>query len=141
MKLLTLITFSLLVLSCSRKNVCSQYGESKKLTFDNYGNIICGSATEISNGLVRLKDYQLNYVFILDSSHTYVSAYDSVGNIIWKPEPEFKNQVGERIKGNIDNIGFRRSRKTNPSKVLWVRSGRRGGFFDLRTGKFQQMQV
>jgi len=141
MKLAPCIILLLLVAACSRKNICLYYGESKKLTYDNQGNIICGRTTEIPNGYVTLKDYQLNYVFVLDTSHFYVSAYDSTGNIVWKAEPEFENVIGQRIKGRIDNIYFRRSWKTNPYKVLWVRNGRRGGFFDLKTGKFRIIQI
>jgi hypothetical protein len=141
MKFASFIILSLLTTACSRKSVCSEYGEAKKLTYDNKGNIICGRGVEIPIGYVKLKDNLLNYVFILDSSHTYISAYDSIGNLVWKAEPEFENVVGERINGHIDNIYFRRSWQTNPYKVLWVRSGRRGGFFDLKTGKFRLMQI
>ena len=129
------------MISCSRKAACNQYGESKKLTFDGQGNIICGRSAELLKGTVRLKDYNLNYTFILDSSHAYVSAYDSIGNLVWKAEPEFENAVGERIKIPVSDIYFKRNRITNPSKVLWVKTGRRAGFFDLRTGKFTLMQI
>ena len=131
--------FSLtLALSCSQRTTFVP----NLLIYDTQGNITSGRFTNsLPPTSVTLKDNSLNCTYVLDSSHIYVSAYDSVGKLLWNINPYIGNLTShDRATSTITNIYFGKSTdilRTTPYKVLWVSYGRAGGYLDLRTGKFR----
>jgi len=138
MKLLILLLTLTFALSCSQRTTFV----SKPLIYDAHGNIISGRFTDpLPQTTVTFKDNSLNCTYVLDSSHIYVSAYDSVGKLLWKIDPYIGNLNSyDRATRTISNIYFGESTdilRTTPYKVLWVRYGRAGGYLDLKTGRFR----
>ena len=125
-------------MSCSQRTAFVQ----KSLIYDEQGNIISGRFTNpLPLTSVTLKDNSLNCTYVLDSSHIYVSAFDSVGKLLWKIDPYIDNLNSyDRCTRTITNIYFGESTdilRATPYKVLWVSYGRARGYLDLLTGKFR----
>ena len=118
--------------------------QTTTIIYDSHGNIKSGSFIKtVPPQVVTLKDTILNYTFVLDSSHNYVTAHDSIGNIVWKTDPYKDNRIEEyRTKrpiivdflfGPKDNVD-----STERNKVLWVMySNTQFGFLNLKTGKYE----
>jgi hypothetical protein len=142
MKLAILAILAIMLFtSCSRKTLSSRSKQTTQLIYDTNGNIISGRLDSLPRTSVRLKDKLLNYTFILDSSHIYVSAYDSIGNLVWKLDPYLGNITSyDRASRTITNIYFKDITyrgSTKPDKALLVRYGNRvSGYLDLKTGEF-----
>src|ERR1700734_907455 len=61
---------------------------------DGNGNVIAGSFIKtLPPNVVTLRDSTLNYTFVLDSSHIYITSYDSGGNVLWKTDPYSDNRI------------------------------------------------
>ncbi len=91
---------------------------------------------------IHLKDSILNNTYVLDSTHIFITAYDSSGKILWKTDPFVDNKIEDtRIARPIITwFYFRNWRHNNQSerkKVIWIRyNHRQAGYLDLITGKF-----
>ena len=93
--------------------------------------------------IVTLKDSGLNYIFILDSSHIYVTAQDSNGNIIWKTDPFIDNgfEDARTRRPIIVRMYFGKSHEGDPMKrhkVLWIYYHNEAGYLELATGKYRE---
>jgi len=118
--------------------------QTTTIVYDGQGNIKSGSFIKtVPPKPVTLKDSTLNYTFVLDSTHINVTAYDSIGNILWKTDPYKDNKIEEyRTKRPIIvDILFGKSDHVDVSKkytVLWIRySNTQFGYLDLKTGKYR----
>lgn len=112
------------------------------LVYDKMGNILSGRFYKtFPSGPILLKDEVLNYTFVLDSNHIYISAYDSIGHLLWKTDLYKENlNSSDRATRMVTNIYFGKNTDihlSKPHKVLWVRYGRAGGYLDLKTGVFR----
>src|SRR5438552_3238501 len=66
------------------------------VVYDAKGNIIGGNFIKaLPPHPVTLKDSVLNYTFVLDSSHITVTAYDSLGKVVWKTDPYLDSKIWE----------------------------------------------
>ena len=110
-----------------------------------------------------LTDSVTNYIYILDTSHKYITAYNSKGQFFWKshtsisnylPYLNFQNGKSDNSKSyydfdtdtisvkirsmafgkNTDN--FNSVNKGRDEKVIWVSHDMCSGYFDLKTGKY-----
>lgn len=88
-----------------------------------------------------LRDIQTNFTYVLDTSHTVVTAFDAVGKIMWsvKPDLEFF-EVPDDYPKKIEAMGFYNHEvKVNGVKMIekriWYSHYRCGGDIELSTGK------
>jgi hypothetical protein len=129
--------------------------------FDGHGNLIGGSHIKsLPPHQMVLTDSSTNFKFVLDSAHIYVTAYNSVGDILWKTDPWKDNNIKiYRTKRPIivnmvfgvnpgysdedlqfdTNTGYSDSAKKG-KKVIWIQYiNTQAGFIDLKTGAFHFM--
>jgi hypothetical protein len=119
------------------------------IVYDANGNIISGSFIKTVPpypGL--LTDSVSHYSFTLDSSHIYVTAYDSLHKQLWKTDPYPDNKITPyRTKRPVIVnifIGDSKLQIDSPDvknrKVLWIQySNTQFGYLELLTGKYDWM--
>jgi len=117
--------------------------QTTTIVYDGKGNIIRGSFIKtVPPNPVTLKDSVSNYTFVLDSSHIYVTAYDSSGNQIWKTDPYLDNHIPvyRTNRPIIVDIRLGKSINNDPKKIysfVWIRySNTQFGKLDFKTGKY-----
>jgi len=116
--------------------------QTTTIQYDGQGNIIGGSFIKtMPPNKVILKDSALDYTFILDSSHIYVSAYNSKNELLWKTDPYKDNKIREYrtkrpiiVDFSLDKID---SMDPRSEQVLWISyNNTQFGFLYLKTGKY-----
>jgi hypothetical protein len=133
-----------ILLICCFSSVFAQHNQTV-IIYDGNGNVIGGNHIKsrppdqiiLSDSLTKVK-------FVLDTSHVYITAYISSGNILWKTDPWKDNHI-EVYRTNrpvIVNMQF----GINPGypdiakkgeKVIWIQYiNTQAGFIDLKHGTF-----
>ena len=93
----------------------------------------------------KLIDSMTNNYYILDTSHIYITAYDSNKKILWKTDPYKDNSIREyRTKRPvIINFEFGHSPNYFPDKIkaglktIWITyNNTQFGFIDLKNGYY-----
>ena len=137
------IIYTILFICCF-SSVFSQQTQTV-IIYDGNGNVIGGSYIKSRPPYpIILSDTLTNVKFVLDTSHVYITAYNSSGNILWRTDPwkDDKIEVYRTNRPIIVNMHF----DTNPGypdktkkgeKVIWIQYiNTQSGFIDLKTGAF-----
>jgi hypothetical protein len=89
-----------------------------------------------------LNDTITKCTYVLDSSHTLITAFNSSGNVIWTVRPKLDSSIFCKLE--IAAIGFYtepriENEKPVADKEMWFSYCKCGGYINLRTGKSQMI--
>ena len=112
------------------------------LHFSSRGQI----ATIIPSKTAVLKDSMTNCIYVLDTSHKYITAYNYKGDSLWTSytivsafDIRHTNIKPVEIRlmkfGNISDA-FTAVEKSKDEKVIWISHDKCSGYIDLKTGKY-----
>jgi hypothetical protein len=118
--------------------------QAQTYVYDGQGNIIGGSHIKCRPGNeLKIMDSLNNNYYILDSSHIYITAYNKVGQKLWKTDPYKDSKIEEyRVtRPVIVNFEFITSHwcygRDKSKKSIWINyNNTQAGYIDLNSGKF-----
>lgn len=137
------------------ENAAQNYFKEHELHKDNKdsawindfdGNIIWDSRAKSKDGkTINILDSITNNYYILDSTHTIITAYNKSKQVIWKTDPHKDNSLPEyrhknptikyfkigKLRKNVNEI------YNKDTRVIFISfDNSQFGFLDLKTGKF-----
>lgn len=86
-----------------------------------------------------LIDKELKMIFVLDTAHINITAYDFAGKPVWKTDPWLGNKLREyRVKRPVVvSYSFQKNKWTDEKEVIWITyNNTQFGILDKNTGKF-----
>ena len=113
------------------------------LIFNAQGKLVGGSCLELNGDSMKVTDPATKNYYILDASHIYITAYDSIGIKLWKTDPYLdrmdRNMVEYTTKRPIiDHFEIKpwniHSKKVDIIEISF--DNHDFGYINLNTGKY-----
>ena len=107
---------------------------------DFRGNTVWDARTKSKEGkTITLIDSTTKNYYVLDSSHTVITAYDKLKKVIWKTNPTVANKLPEYIvkRPTITYFAFGKDNTKEKKEIIGIGyNNSQFGFLDKKIGKF-----
>lgn len=117
--------------------------QAQTYVYDGQGNLIAGSHIKSKPGsTLVLKDSLTGNIFLLDSTHINIYAFNTKGDTLWKTDPWKDNKLEVyRVKRPvIVDFDFATNKWTDNKEVIWiVYNNTQFGTINKEVGKFRWM--